>query len=280
MVVTVAKPAEPERPATPAPPRAAPAPERSGLPLPDAVRAALLEGEARRDAEDAARFRAAHARLAEGDASGARKAFYELIMKSPGSPLVPYAYLAFGDLFMAEGEQGDEGKYPLARQAYLEVLKYPAPANRAHAYATHRRGVIDRRTGQPAEALAAQRSAITACGSFRGAAARGEVLEAARAELVLAYADAGAPEKAVAFFRMTDTEGAEGLIARLGEEYARRRATREALALYASALSSARSIAICDAAERGLSALSEKAEAKDRAAVARAETDRRARCTP
>ncbi len=61
-----------------------------------------------------------------GDKARARKAQYELIQKYPQSPLVAYAYFAFGEMFMAEAAT-DPTKLELAAQSYREALKLSSP---------------------------------------------------------------------------------------------------------------------------------------------------------
>lgn len=60
----------------------------------------------------------------QGNGAQARRSYYELIAKHPNSPLVPYAYFAFGEMFLREA-QADPSKLDLALQAYNEVAKYP-----------------------------------------------------------------------------------------------------------------------------------------------------------
>jgi tetratricopeptide (TPR) repeat protein len=79
-----------------------------------------------------------------GDVSKARRAYYELIANSPQSKYVPLAYFAFGEMFYREGAS-DPSKLDLARQAYVEVTKYPAPANTVHDLAKERIDAIRRR---------------------------------------------------------------------------------------------------------------------------------------
>lgn len=58
-----------------------------------------------------------------GDMTKARKTYYELIRSSPSSTYVPYAYFAFGEIFLQEAK-ADPTKLPLAEQAHTEVIKY------------------------------------------------------------------------------------------------------------------------------------------------------------
>ncbi len=64
--------------------------------------------------------------------SEARKMYYELIKQRPSSKLVPAAYFAFGEMFLQEAKT-DPSKWDFARQAYTEVLKFPADALRPWA---------------------------------------------------------------------------------------------------------------------------------------------------
>lgn len=58
-----------------------------------------------------------------GDLSSARKSYYELVKRQPGSKYVPYAYFAFGEMFFHEAKS-DPSKWDLAKQAYMETLKF------------------------------------------------------------------------------------------------------------------------------------------------------------
>ena len=71
------------------------------------------------------------------DYKNARAVYFELIQKSPKSPYIPNAYLAFGELFFQEA-QGDPSKWDLAAAAYQEVCKYPAPENKVYGYALYK----------------------------------------------------------------------------------------------------------------------------------------------
>lgn len=58
----------------------------------------------------------------EGDLSTARKLYFQVVSEAPRSPLIPYAYFAFGELF-AQEIKNDPSKTELARQAYAECTK-------------------------------------------------------------------------------------------------------------------------------------------------------------
>jgi hypothetical protein len=225
-------------------------------PLAIALRAALVGTTAGSYEPDAAIFRQGNERELAGDAPSARKAYYELIQKFPTSPLVPYAYLAFADLFFDEAEK-DPSKWQLAKQAYTEVLKYPPPKNEAYAYARHRLGLVDVQAGDAPRALSDQRGALTAALTYTSLPLAAETAEAARRGLVEAYATAGQPEQAFQFFKSTDRAGASGLVVALGDEYARRGAGREAAALYDNVLAQAAAADICAGAASAARTLSD-----------------------
>jgi tetratricopeptide (TPR) repeat protein len=170
--------ARPEAPAIgpPAPPLAPAAP----VSLSHAVRDDILADSANDGGLDAEILRQGRELELSRDLAGARKAYYELIVKAPQSSRVPYAYLAFADLFFDEAEHDDPSKLPLA---YQKVLAYPPPANLAYAFAWHRLGVIASRMGDHARALDAQRKTLAAVKQYPGLAGAAPLAEAARREL-------------------------------------------------------------------------------------------------
>jgi TolA-binding protein len=86
-----------------------------------------------------------------GDLMNARKSYYELIKRSPSSKYIPHAYFAFGEMFFEEAK-ADPSKLDLASQAFMEVLKYPAPANGLFPDALLRLGQIADQKGDAARA--------------------------------------------------------------------------------------------------------------------------------
>jgi TolA-binding protein len=83
----------------------------------------------------------------------ARQVYVDLVKDHPQSKYVPLCYLSFGELFAREA-QDDAARWPLARQSFEMVLKYPAPRNWAYGYALLRLGEIDARLGRADEARA------------------------------------------------------------------------------------------------------------------------------
>ena len=78
--------------------------------------------------------RVASEERANGDLRAARTHYFELVQKYPRSPYVPFAYFAFGEMFMREATS-DPSKAPLAAAAYGETVKYPAPLSRMYLLA-------------------------------------------------------------------------------------------------------------------------------------------------
>jgi TolA-binding protein len=130
-----------------------------------------------------------------GEIDMARRGYLDLIQRFPNSRFVPGAYYAFGELFLVEAEQ-DPSKYPLAEQAYLEVVKFPLPDNHVHASALVRLGRVYVAKGDDARALSTLVAAMAAAksGDESGVGA------VARRDAVAVYARVGNPAQARAFF--------------------------------------------------------------------------------
>lgn len=73
-----------------------------------------------------------------GELEKARHAYLELSENWKQSKYLPLAYLAFGELFVAEASRGDTAKWTIAAEFFMEVLKFPPPDNRAWGYAALR----------------------------------------------------------------------------------------------------------------------------------------------
>jgi tetratricopeptide (TPR) repeat protein len=97
---------------------------------------------------------AGYAYEAAGQLDKARFAYLRVIQSRPDGHFVPYAYLAFGELFGAEAAS-DPSKWALARQSFAEVLRFPPPDNLLYGYALLRMGEIHRQLGERAEVHAA-----------------------------------------------------------------------------------------------------------------------------
>ncbi len=95
---------------------------------------------------DEAQYYAALEHELAGDKTNARQAYYELIKNFPGSRWIGFAYFAFGEMFFVDAET-DPSKYPLAEQAYREVLKYPPAQNVLYVEAHRRLAEINLRLG-------------------------------------------------------------------------------------------------------------------------------------
>jgi hypothetical protein len=104
----------------------------------------LLVAESAQSQLDEAYYYAGLEHELAGNPSGARRSYYELIKRSPSSRLIPFAYFAFGEIFLAEAD-ADPSKDQLAEQAYREVLKYPPARNALYVEAQRRLAEIGMR---------------------------------------------------------------------------------------------------------------------------------------
>jgi tetratricopeptide (TPR) repeat protein len=133
------------------------------------------------------------------DLANARKVYYDLIKKAPQSKYIPNAYLAFGELFFNEA-QGDPSKWDLAAQAYTEVTKYPAPANKVYGYAWYKLGYVYWNKGELEKSLNAFKKTIefgVVNSQLPGAS---KLADSARRDVIPVYALKGDPAQAYNFF--------------------------------------------------------------------------------
>jgi hypothetical protein len=128
-----------------------------------------------------------------------RKRFFELIDNHKRSPFLPLAYLQFAELYAGEANE-TPSKWELAAHLYQEVLKYPAPANRAWALAALRLAIAETAKGDTMQALDHLKQTIDATRKYPDPCAEG-IAEEARTRLVPLYAAVGSPQQAYAFFK-------------------------------------------------------------------------------
>jgi tetratricopeptide (TPR) repeat protein len=177
-----------------------------------------------------------------GNLKDARSVYFELIQKSPKSPFIPYAYLAFGELFFQEA-QGDPSKWDLAAAAYKEVIKYPPPTNKQFGYARYKLGYVYWNKGEYAQALNEFKKVIEYGEQFTDVPNAAQLAKAARRDMIPIYAVAGAPDKAYNFFKpVSGDKGGEqvktvGLLNELGLAYLDTGHYKEAIVLYRDLLS-------------------------------------------
>ncbi len=176
----------------------------------------------------------------EGDPSNARKAYFELIQKTPQSKFVPNAYLGFGELFFQES-QSDPSKLELAKQAYLEVIKFPPPDNRAYGYANYKLAYVFWNQGGNngfAKSLMYFKKAIDFGMQFASLPNAQVLTEAARKDITHVYALAGRPDRAWDFFRPlsgdsgAETAGTTKMVLSLGRVYVQTGHSAEAEVVY------------------------------------------------
>ncbi len=221
---------------------------RQALPLPDEFRRELLLRLATSTDVALGAFQDANVAEGGGRLDEARRGYFEIIKQYPQSPLVPYAYLAFGDIFLREAE-GDPSKLPLARQAYQKVVAYPPLENLAYAYAWERLAATDTRANDFPKSLDDAKRAIEAITQTPTSPLAEGVALSARVTLVDSYATAGEPAKAPQFFRSTDPSNASTLVVSLGGAYVARGRATELAELYDAALSTSDAI-LCAGAAR------------------------------
>ncbi|MBW2454329.1 MAG: hypothetical protein JRI68_07455 [Deltaproteobacteria bacterium] len=130
----------------------------------------------------------------------ARDAYLQLIGQWPRSKYVPHAFLAFGELYFAEGQR-DPTRWPLAKLAYQKVLKHKAPGNKLWGYAQYKLGYVHWNQGRHAQALDAFVKVIRLGARYPKLPNTRGLVEAARRDLVPVYAQQGNPKRAHDFFR-------------------------------------------------------------------------------
>src|SRR5262245_31207652 len=132
------------------------------------------------------------------DYANARKVYYELIQKRPDSKYIPNAYLAFGELFFNEA-QGDPSKWELAKQAYVEVTKYPAPNNKVFGYAHYKLAYVFWNQGDFEHALSEFKKTIDYGVQFSQIPNAAKLADSARRDIIPVYALKGDPGAAYVF---------------------------------------------------------------------------------
>jgi TolA-binding protein len=176
------------------------------------------------------------------DLTNARKVYFELIEKSPQSPYIPNAYLAFGELFFGEA-QGDPSKWDLAAAAYMEVIKFPPPKNKAYGYARYKLGYVHWNKGDYAAALNEFKAVIEFGDKYADLPNAKQLAKSARRDLIPVYAVSGAPTKAYGFFKPLsgDTGGSDAktidMLNELGMAYLDTGHYPEGIALYTDLMS-------------------------------------------
>jgi tetratricopeptide (TPR) repeat protein len=116
------------------------------------------------------------------DAAQARKAYFDLIQQRPNSRLVPYAYLAFGEMFFKEAAN-DPSKWGLAREAYVKVISYPPPDNGVYGYAWYKLAHVFWNAGEYDRALRAIHKTIDYGAAYPQMRNASSLAKAARSEI-------------------------------------------------------------------------------------------------
>ena len=147
----------------------------------------------------------------------ARAVWRRLITDHPTSRWIATGYVALGDAAF------DDRDLVAARTYYERALPDPLVG----AYARYKRGWTSFNLGDMTDALSDFLIVVRT--------AREPLRRTARADVVRAYAEVGAPEKAVAFFRSIDATDAGAMVLRLADLYLDQGKLREAAATYAAA---------------------------------------------
>ncbi len=169
------------------------------------------------------------------DYPNARKVYYELIQKRQDSKYIPNAYLAFGELFFNEA-QGDPSKWDLSRDAYVEVIKYPAPNNKVYGYAWYKLAYVFWNKGEFDKALNAFKKTIDYGRDFSQLPNASKLADSARRDIIPVYALKGDPGAAYNFFKGISKGGTNEetykMMDDLGQNYLDTGHYPEAIALY------------------------------------------------
>lgn len=176
-----------------------------------------------------------------GDLKSARAAYYDLIKKAPGSRFIPNAYLAFGELFFNEA-QGDPSRWPLAEQAYAEVIRFPAPQNKVLGYALYKLAYVHWNRGALDKALDAFKKTVVFGVANPSLPSATKLAETARHDIIPVYALAGDPKQAFVFFKSVAGDGGSNdktfkMMDELGAAFVDTGHYAEAIALYKDLLS-------------------------------------------
>ncbi len=146
-----------------------------------------------------------------GKSADARRSFLQLIKEYPQSPLLPRAYLAFGEFFFEEALT-DSSKWEFARRMYEKVVESPPEKNEVWGYAQFRLAQVLAQMQDKPAALDACGKALQFSTKFGGLRIALPLGIAARRGFVLLYASVGKPRVAAQFFRRVsgDAPGQNG----------------------------------------------------------------------
>jgi tetratricopeptide (TPR) repeat protein len=171
--------------------------------------------------------------LTDGNVRLARRLLYDLIRRFPRSKFVPDAYLAFGELFYAEAHT-EPSAWSLAEKAYIEVTKYPPPANRMYAYARYKLAYVYINTGDYRRALSELKRVVSLDAGDLTSRDGTPLSNSAQDAFVSVFAAIGVPRRAREFFQSAvgggddADERTRGLLTKLARVYITRRQREEA----------------------------------------------------
>lgn len=170
----------------------------------------------------------------EGNTDQARKEYLRVIQLYPQSLYAPFAYFAFGELFLREAED-DPSKLALAERSYQETQKYRDTTNFVFAASYLRLADIYRRRNNHLNALATLKQVLEMLNQEPERACASPIAADARSQMVTEYAEVGRPEVAFSFFRRAsgdkagENHQAALMCAMLGELYVAKNKAEQAM---------------------------------------------------
>ncbi|MBX3274725.1 MAG: hypothetical protein KF729_30945 [Sandaracinaceae bacterium] len=130
-----------------------------------------------------------------GQGPRALQVYHRLLREHPQSRFVPHAYLAFAERAFSRGALDE------ARQFYERVLTIPAESNELYGYALYKLAWVRHDLEDFAGALDAFVRVLEHTRAFSDRTSSAALARQSRRELVLPYARAARPDRALAFFR-------------------------------------------------------------------------------
>lgn len=145
----------------------------------------------------------------------ARVQYFELVQNAPTSPYVPRAYFAFGELFSNEARQ-EPSKWQLAAMSYQETVARASPGEPSVGFARYRLAQVHHGTGEHARALGELTQTLAWATEHVDTPGTSALVDAARRDLVLAFAQVGDPKMAFDFFRPLSGDSGDSVTRTVG----------------------------------------------------------------
>ncbi|MEM9691334.1 MAG: hypothetical protein AAGA56_02210, partial [Myxococcota bacterium] len=142
----------------------------------------------------------------------ARRVYLQLVEHWKGSRFLPYAYLAFGELFFSEA-QSDPTRWSAAEKAYRKVLSFPRASNKLWGYAAYKKAYVHWNRGDYDDAVKGFTDVIKYGQGRPGDTTAQSLARSARRDLIPVYALSRRPEDAYRTFTPLSGHGKAGTIA-------------------------------------------------------------------